>query len=264
MELQRTDVLDHVVLILSSMGDSPSIRQLTALSAVTQAEYFRDTSKKDVLFFVDNMFRYAQAGNELSLLTNAIPSEDGYQPTLGSEMAEVHERLVSNDNGSITSIEAIYMPADDPLDPGVQSIYDYLDSAVVLSRDVYREGRYPAVDILSSSSGVLNLQSVGPLHYYVSSKAQNLLTTANSLERIVSLVGESELSDDDRNLYRRAKKIRNFMTQNFFVASEQSGKKGDYVALVDTIQGVKDIMEGKYDSIDDAKFLYIGSLRDIQ
>jgi F-type H+/Na+-transporting ATPase subunit beta len=262
-ELKRTQVLDHVSLIISSMGDSPSIRFLTALAAVTQAEYFRDEMKKDILFFIDNVFRFAQAGNELSLLMDAIPSEDGYQPTLGSEMAGFHERLVSNQEASITSIEAIYMPADDLLDQGVQSIYDYLDSAVVLSRDVYREGRFPAVDILASASSALNLHTVGSLHYYVATKSQNLLNKATSLERIVSLVGEAELSDEDRNLFRRARKLKNFMTQNFYVSAEQTGKPGVYVPLDKTVTGVKDIIEGKYDNVSEDKFLYIGSLDDL-
>lgn len=262
-ELKRTGVLEKVALILSSMGDSPAVRYMTALTSVTQAEYFRDTMKKDVLFFVDNVFRFAQAGNELSLLMNAIPSEDGYQPTLGSEMAYFHERLVSSTTGSITSIEAIYMPADDPLDVGVQSIYDYLDTSIVLSRDVYREGRYPAIDILASTSSALNVQNVSPLHYFVATKAQTMLTKATSLDRIVSLVGEAELSDDDRALYRRAKKLKNFMTQNFFVSAEQTGKKGNYVPIETTIANVKDILDGKYDDISDDKFLYIGSLEDL-
>jgi F-type H+/Na+-transporting ATPase subunit beta len=262
-ELSRTQVLDHVSLILSSMGDSPSIRFLTAMAAVTQAEYFRDEMKKDILFFIDNVFRFAQAGNELSLLMDAIPSEDGYQPTLGSEMAHFHERLVSSQEAAITSIEAIYMPADDLLDQGVQSIYDYLDSAVVLSRDVYREGRFPAVDILASTSSALNLQTVGSLHYYVATKSQNLLNKATSLERIVSLVGEAELSDEDRNLYRRAKKLKNFMTQSFYVSAEQTGRQGVYVPLEKTVSGVKDIIEGKYDDVSEDKFLYIGSLDDL-
>ena len=259
-ELKRTEVLDHVSLILSSMGDSPSLRFLTALTAVTQAEYFRDVVKKNVLFFIDNIFRFAQAGNELSLLMNSIPSEDGYQPTLTSEMAMFHERLVSNNNASITSIEAVYMPADDLLDVGVQSIYDYLDTAVVLSRDVYREGRFPAVDILASSSSALNIETVSALHYYVATRALNILTKATSLDRIVQLVGEGELSDEDRNLYRRAQKLKNFMTQNFFVSAEQTGKPGEYVPLETTIANVKDIIDGKYDEVSDDKFLYIGSL----
>jgi F-type H+/Na+-transporting ATPase subunit beta len=262
-ELQKTGVLDCVSLVLSSMGDSPSIRFLTTLSAVSQAEHFRDANKKDVLFFIDNIFRFAQAGNELSLLMNTIPSEDGYQPTLGSEMAAVHERLVSSKNNTLTTIEAIYMPSDDLLDPGVQSVYSYLDSGVVLSREVYREGRYPSVDILNSTSSALNINTVSPTHYYVTTKAQNLLNKALSLERIVSLVGESELSDEDKQLYIRAKKIKNYMTQNFFVSSSQTGKEGVYIPLQTTIQDVKDIIDGMYDVVSEDKFLYIGSAKEL-
>ncbi len=263
LELKNTGVLDHVALVLSSMGDSPSVRFLTALASVTHAEYFRNDMKKDVLFFIDNVFRFAQAGNELSMLMDSLPSEDGYQPTLSSEMANFHERLISNQANSITSIEAIYMPADDLLDQAVQSVYDYLDSAVVLSRDIYREGRYPAVDILESTSNVLNVHTVSPLHYYVATKAQSILSKASSLERIVSLVGESELSEEDRILYKRAVKIRNFMTQSFFVSAEQTGRPGAYVPLDTTVADVKDIIEGKYDSLTEDKFLYIGSLKEL-
>ncbi|HLC93628.1 MAG TPA: F0F1 ATP synthase subunit beta [Patescibacteria group bacterium] len=264
LELSRTGVLDHVAIVLSSMGDSPSIRFLTALAGVTHAEYFRDSVKRDVLFFIDNVFRFAQAGNELSLLMDSIPSEDGYQPTLGSEMANLHERLVSTRDASITSIEAVYLPADDLLDQGVQAVYDYLDSAIVLSRDIYREGRLPSVDILASSSNALNLRTVTPMHYYVATKAQSILSKANSLERIVSLVGEAELSDEDRTLYKRSKKIKHYMTQSFFVSAEQTGRPGVYVPLETTIKDVKDIIEGKYDDITEDKFLFIGSASDVK
>ncbi len=263
-ELSHTDVLDSVSLIFGSMGDSPSIRFLTSLAGVTIAEYFRDIQKKNVLFFIDNIYRYVQAGNELSLLMNSIPSEDGYQATLSSEMATIHERLVSNDNSAITTIEAVYLPADDLLDQGVQSIFDYLDSVVVLSRDIYREGRFPAIDLLASGSNILNPRIVSPLHYYVFLQAQSLLKKAVSLERIVSLVGEAELSDEDRTLYQRSKKLKNYMTQNFFVSQDQAGKKGDYIPLKTTLSDVKDILDGKCDGISEDKFLYIGSIADIK
>ena len=259
LELTRTGVLDHVAIVLSSMGDSPSIRFLTAMAGVTHAEYFRDVMKKDVLFFIDNVFRFAQAGNELSLLMDYIPSEDGYQPTLGSEMANLHERLVSTQSAAITSIEAIYLPADDLMDQGVQAVFDYLDSAIVLSRDIYREGRLQAVDILASSSNALNVRTITPMHYYVATKGQTILSKSNSLERIVSLVGEAELSDEDRVVYKRSKKLKNYMTQNFFVSAEQTGRPGVYVPLETTINDVKDIIEGKYDELTEDKFLFIGS-----
>ncbi len=263
-ELGRTEVLSSVSLIFGSMGDSSSIRFLTSLAGATLAEYFRDIQKKNVLFFMDNIYRYVQAGNELSLLMNQVPSEDGYQSTLSSEMSGIHERLVSNENAALTTIEAVYLPADDLLDQGVQSIFDYLDSVVVLSREIYREGRFPAIDLLASGSSILNPRVITPLHYYVYLQAQSLLKKAVSLERIVSLVGEAELSDDDRVLYQRSKKLKNFMTQNFFVSQDQTGRKGDYVALKTTISDVKDILDGKYDMVSEDKFLYIGSATEIK
>ena len=262
--LVEKGVLPSVSMILGTMGENPAIRFLTGYTAVTLAEYFRDSLKKDVLFFIDNIFRFAQAGNELSVLMNTIPSEDGYQATLTSEMASLHERLVSNRDNSITSIEAIYVPNDDMLDQGVQAIFPYLDSSVVLSRSVYQEGKLPAIDLLSSSSSNLNSETVGQLHYDVSLKAVSLLKQATSLDRIVSLVGESELSQDDRLVYERAKKLRNFMTQNFFVTENQTGKKGSYVPRATTVADVNDLLLGKYDDISDDKFSFIGSIKDIK
>ncbi len=258
-ELERAGVLPSVALVFGSMGDSPSVRFLSCFSAVTVAEEFRDKHEKNVLFFIDNMYRFAQAGNELSMLMNTIPSEDGYQPTLSSEMAAVHERLVSTDKASITTIEAIYVPADDILDQGVQAIFDYLDSSIVLSRDVYREGRLPAVDILSSGSAALSPDVVDRTHYNVSLQAKSLLKDAESLERMVSLVGESELSEEDKVKYQRAQKLKNFMTQNFSVVSKQTGKEGDFVSLADTVESVRLILEGEYDDVTEDHFLFIGN-----
>jgi F-type H+-transporting ATPase subunit beta len=244
------------------MGENPAIRFLTGYTAVALAEYFRDSLKKDVLFFMDNIFRFAQAGNELSVLMNTIPSEDGYQATLTSEMTSIHERLISNKSNSITSIEAIYIPNDDILDQGVQAIFPYLDSSVVLSRSVYQEGFLPAIDLLASASANLNPETVGQLHYNVALKALNLLKQATSLDRIVSLVGEAELSTSDKLTYERAKKLRNFMTQNFFVVENQTGKKGSYVPRTTTVMDVNDLLSGKYDQLSDDKFSYIGSIRE--
>lgn len=262
-ELKGTDTLSAVSLIFGTMGDIPTLRFLTGLAAATVAENFRDDFGKNVLVFIDNAFRYAQAGNELSLLMNTIPSEDGYQATLTSEMAALHERLVSTKDASVTTIEAVYVPADDLLDQAVQTVFTYLDSDVVLSRDVYREGRFPAVDVLASGSNALNPEVVSPMHYYVTLQAQSLLKQAASLERIVSLVGESELSEEDRILYQRAKKLKNYMTQNFYVAQTQTGKEGAYVPLDRTVSDAKDILDGSYDEINEEKFLFIGSLDDI-
>lgn len=262
--LGEAGVLPSVSLVYGTMGDNPAIRFLTSNAAVTIAEHFRDTAKKDVLFFIDNIFRFAQAGNELSMLMNTIPSEDGYQATLTSEMAGFHERLVSSPNNSISTIEAIYVPNDDIMDQGVQAIFPYLDSTVVLSRNVYQEGRLPAIDVLSSTSSALNPEIVSQQHYDVALSAQSILKQAVMLERIVSLVGESELSHDDLLIYTRAKKLRNFMTQSFFVAEGQSGRKGVYVPLKTTVEDVEQILQGACDSISDEKFLYIGSIKELQ
>lgn len=263
-ELKTSGVLPTVSLVFGTMGDSPSVRFLTSMAAIAQAEYFRDTSEKNVLFFIDNMFRFAQAGNELSLLLNTIPSEDGYQPTLASEMAEIHERLTSTKKAFVTTVEAIYLPSDDILDQAVQAVLDYLDSSIVLSRQIYQQGRFPAIDILASGSLLINPLTVNSMHYYVATVAQSMLKKAEALDRIVSLVGESELSEEDRTTYRRSKKIKNYMTQNFFVAAEQTGRPGAYVPLKTTVSDVKDIMDGKYDTVSEEKFLYVGTLSEIK
>lgn len=263
-ELDRTGVLSNVSLVFGSMAEVPSLRFLTGYASVAIAEYFRDKFKKNVLFFMDNAFRFAQAGNELSLYMNRLPSEDGYQPTLFSELSSLHERLLSNDNGFITTLEAVYVPADDVFDYAVQTIYEFLDTTVVLSRQVYSEGYYPAVDILSSSSATLSPEYVGDYHYKVALEAQRLIKHAESLERIVSLVGVSELSYDDRLLYKRAKKIRNYLTQNFFTAEDQTGKKGVFVPIKTTLADTEEIINGKYDDITEDKFLFISGLTDIK
>jgi len=261
-EIKSRGLLPYVSLVFGPMGENAAVRFLTGLSGVTLAEYFRDEGR-DVLFLIDNVFRLAQAGNELATLMNTIPSEDGYQATLASEMGGFHERLVSTKQGAISTIEAIYVPSDDILDHGVQAIFPYLDSVVTLSRGVYQLGRLPAVDILATSSSALNPTVVGQLHYETAVKAQVTLNKAESLERMVALVGESELSAENQLLYKRAKKIRNFMTQNFFVAEEQTGKKGVFVPLKESIEGVAGILAGKYDQIPEDKFFYIGSIGDL-
>lgn len=262
--LIQSGVMDRSSLIFGPMGENPAVRFLSAYSAATLAEYFRDYEKKNVLFFVDNVYRFAQAGNELSVLTSNLPSEDGYQATLESEMAEFHERLVATTEASITTVEAIYVPADDLLDHGVQSIFPFLDSVIVLSRDLYQEGLLPAVDVTASTSTTLNPSIVGDLHYDTVLKAKSIIKQAENLERIVSLVGESELSSEDQVIYQRAKKVRNFMTQNFFVAESQRGRKGAFVPLKTALQDLNGIVEGKYDHIPDEKFRYIGSVSEIK
>src|SRR5579863_960983 len=205
--LKESKVMQGVTLIYGSMGENPALRFRTAFTGVTLAEYYRDILKKDVLFFIDNIFRFAQSGYELSTLMNAIPSEGGYQATLASEMASFHERLVSTAKNTITTFEAIYVPADDLTDTGVQAIFPYLDSSLILSRQVYQEGRFPAIDILASNSSTLNVETVGDVHYQTAIDAQTTLKKAKSLERIVSLIGESELSADDQITYKRSRML---------------------------------------------------------
>ncbi|QQS39320.1 F0F1 ATP synthase subunit beta [Candidatus Woesebacteria bacterium] len=262
--LMERGTLNMSCLIFGQMGENPAIRFLSAFSGVTLAEYFRDEVKKDVLFFVDNIFRFAQAGNELSTLMNIIPSEDGYQATLESEMAQFHERLVSTKDANITTVEAIYVPADDLLDHAVQSVIPYLDSIVVLSRDVYQSGIMPAIDIMSSTSTALSTDIVGDFHFDVALNAKSVLKQAQSLERIVSLVGESELSKQDRITYRRAQRLKNFMSQRFFVAENQRGEKGSYIPVAQTVKDVNSIIMGEYDRVDEQEFLYVGSVKEIK
>lgn len=262
-DLRQKNILSSAAMVFGQMGENAAVRFLTCMAGVTLAEYFRDEMNRDVLFFVDNVFRFAQAGNEISTLMNTIPSEDGYQATLSSEMGMLHERLVSTDKGAISAIEAIYVPSDDLLDHGVQAILPYLDSVVTLSRQVYQEGRLPAIDMMTSTSSALTVAIVGEKHYETVTAAQSLMKQAESLERMVSLVGEAELSPDNQLLYRRSKKIKNYMTQSFHVASEQTGKPGKFVRVEDSVNDLADILAGKYDSVSEDKFLYIGSAKEI-
>lgn len=261
--LRERNILPQTSLVFGPMSENPAIRFLTGFAAVTIAENFRNTEQKDVLFFIDNIFRFAQAGNELSLLMNTLPSEDGYQATLNSEMARFHERLSSTKDHTITTVEAIYIPNDDLLDQAVQSVMPYLDSIVVLSRGLYQQGILPAIDILSSTSSVLTPAVVGQEHYDTAVAAQSVLKNAKALERIVTLVGESELSEKDRTFYRRAQKIQNYMTQNFFTTQSQTGKVGTSFAISDIVSDVKAILDGKYDEVAAEKFLFIGTLKEL-
>lgn len=260
--LKETNVLDSTVLVLGQMNEIAAIRAKVGLTASTIAEYFRDSQKKDVLFFLDNIYRFIQAGNELSTLLGNIPSEGGYQPTLESDIGMLQERLVSTEEASITSVQAIYIPADDITDPGVQTIIPYFDSMVVFSRNVYQEGRYPAIDILNSSS-LINPSLLGKEHYQVLLEAKKILERHRQLERIVSIVGEAELSWEDRLIYHRAKKILNFMTQNFFVITDQTGKPGQYIKKEKTVEGVKMILEGNLDRIPDESLLNVADINQL-
>jgi len=262
--LQQTKVLPNVALVFGQMNESAARRFRVGFSATTIAEYFRDEEKKDVLFFIDNIYRFVQAGNELSTLLNTIPSEDGYQATLDSEVGAFQERLVSTQQGSITSVQAIYVPADDISDAGVQAIVPYFDSVVSLSRTVYQEGRHPSVDILASSSSLIDPTVIGYEHYEAAIEAEKLLKRYTYLQRIVSIVGESELSLEDRILFHRAQKLLNYMTQDLYVVQDQSGQPGKFVKKDKTVLDVRDILAGKLDNADENQLLYIGDLEDLQ
>lgn len=262
--LKETKAFDRITLLLGQMGERPAVRSRTAYAAATLAEYFRDDLKKDVLFLIDNVYRFAQAGHELSILMNSIPSEDGYQPTLTTEMGDLHERLVSTTNGSVTSVEAIFVPADDMTDFGVRSIFPFLDTFVILSRAVYQQGRLPAVDILSSNSTALTKEITGEDHYQTYLEAKSLLEQAEQLERIVSLMGFSELSYQNQLVYRRANLLKNYMTQSFITVEDQTGHAGAYVPLGDVVNDVRSILSGAYDERDPNELLYIGSLNDLK
>ena len=262
--LKSTNVLPHVALVFGQMNEAPAVRFRVGFTAIALAEYFRDVKKQDVLFFIDNIYRFAQAGNELSTLLNTIPSEDGYQATLAGEIGAFQERLVSTKDASITSVQAIYVPADDLTDSGVQAIFPYFDSVVTLSRTVYQEGRHPSVDVLSSSSSLIEPNITGYEHYEAVLEADKLIERYNYLQRIVSIVGEAELSVEDKILYHRAKKLLNYMTQDLFVVADQSGRSGKYVKRQKTITDIRDILAGKVDNTDEDTLLYIGDLSEIQ
>jgi len=261
--LKKTNVLPSVSLVFGQMNESAAIRFKVGFAAAAIAEYFRDFHQENVLFFIDNVYRFLQAGNELSTLLSVMPSEDGYQPTLLSEIGKLEERLVSTKNGTITSIQAIYVPADDITDSGVQAVLPYFDSIAILSRDIYQEGRYPAVDTLASSSSVIDQAILGPEHYEVLLEAKKVLEKHKELQQIVSIVGEAELSIENRTIYRRTRKLLNFMTQNLFTVAEQTGRAGQYVKREETIKGVKAILEGELDQVPEDAFLYIGGLADL-
>ena len=261
--LDEKKVLGLAALVLGPMGSPAAIRLITGFTAASIVEYYRDITKYNVLFFIDNVFRFAQAGNELSVVMHTIPSEDGYQPTLASEMAALHERLLSTLTNSVSTVETVYIPNDDILDQAVQSVFSHLDSVVVYSRDVYQQNLLPAIDPLQSYSSALSPQTAGELHYQTAREAQTLLKKGIALERVASLVGVAELSPEDRTIYQRAKKLRNFMTQNLFVLESQSGVPGQYITLKTTVNDVNQILAGRFDHVPEEKFLYIGSVEEI-
>ncbi len=259
-EMKESGVLDKVAMVFGQMNEPPGARMRVALSGLTMAEYFRDQEGKDVLFFIDNIFRFTQAGSEVSALLGRIPSAVGYQPTLATEMGNLQERITSTDKGSVTSVQAVYVPADDLTDPAPATTFSHLDSTVVLNRSLSEIGIYPAVDPLDSSSTILDPNIVGKDHYDVAREVQRVLQRYKDLQDIIAILGMEELSEDDRALVVRARKVQKFLSQPFFVAEQFTGSKGAYVPLKETIRSFKEILEGKHDSKAEGEFYMKGSI----
>ena len=261
-EMKGTGVLSKTALVFGQMNEPPGARLRVALSGLTMAEYFRDYEHQDVLLFIDNIFRFTQAGSEVSALLGRMPSAVGYQPTLATEMGQLQERITSTKDGSITSVQAIYVPADDLTVPAPATTFSHLDAKTVLDRKTAALGIYPAVDPLDSSSTILDPHIVGEEHYQVARGVQKILQRYKELQDIIAILGMDELSDEDKLLVARARRIRNFLSQPFFVAEVFSGNKGIYVPLKETIRSFKEILEGKYDSLPEQAFLYVGTIED--
>ena len=261
-EMKESGVIDKVALIYGQMNEPPGARMRVGLSALTAAEYFRDFSKQDVLLFIDNIFRFTQAGSEVSALLGRMPSAVGYQPTLATEMGELQERITSTKDGSITSVQAIYVPADDLTDPAPATTFSHLDASTVLSRQIASLGIYPAVDPLESSSRVLDPNIIGEEHYEVTRKVLEILQKYKELQDIIAILGMDELSDEDKETVNRARKIQRFLSQPFFVAEQFSGIPGKYVKLEDTIRGFKEIIEGKHDDLPEQAFYMVGTIEE--
>ena len=261
-EFKESGVLDKVGLIYGQMNEPPGARMRVGLSALTAAEYFRDFSKQDVLLFIDNIFRFTQAGSEVSALLGRMPSAVGYQPTLATEMGELQERITSTKDGSITSVQAIYVPADDLTDPAPATTFSHLDASTVLSRQIASLGIYPAVDPLASSSRVLDPNIIGDEHYETTRKVLEILQKYKELQDIIAILGMDELSDEDKETVNRARKIQRFLSQPFFVAEQFSGIAGKYVKLDDTIRGFKEIIEGKHDDLPEQAFYMVGTIEE--
>ena len=261
--LHKTGALDKTALIVAHINENAAIRFKIGAAAVTLAEYFRDEEKNDVLFFVDNIFRFVQAGNELATLLEEIPSEFGYQSTLQTQIAQFENRLVSTTKNSISSIQTIYVPADDLTDPAVAAATPYFEAIVVLSREMSQEGRYPAINILKSKSLALDRTYITERHFKAVTEAIQMLNQYERLARIVTIIGESELSAQDRTIYERAMRLRNYMTQLTVTAEEQTGRPGVFVSRADAVADVEAILEGKFDSIPPEKFMYIGTTKDL-
>lgn len=261
-EMKESEVLDKVALIYGQMNEPPGARMRVGLSALTAAEYFRDFSKQDVLLFIDNIFRFTQAGSEVSALLGRMPSAVGYQPTLATEMGELQERITSTKDGSITSVQAIYVPADDLTDPAPATTFSHLDASTVLSRQIASLGIYPAIDPLASNSRVLDPNIIGEDHYNITRRVLEILQKYKELQDIIAILGMDELSEEDKETVNRARKIQRFLSQPFFVAEKFSGISGKYVKLEDTIKGFKEIIEGKHDSLPEQAFYMVGTIEE--
>ena len=262
-EMGESGVLAKTALVFGQMNEPPGARMRVAETGLTMAEYFRDEKKQDVLLFIDNIFRFTQAGSEVSALLGRVPSAVGYQPTLQTEMGALQERITSTKNGSITSVQAVYVPADDLTDPAPATTFAHLDATTVLSRAIVEQGIYPAVDPLESTSRILDPRIVGDEHYQVARGVQEILQRYKELQDIIAILGMDELSEEEKILVARARKVQRFLSQPFFVAGQFTGLEGRYVPISDTIQGFKEIIEGKYDDIPESYFLNCGSIDDV-
>ena len=259
-EMKESGVIDKTVLVYGQMNEPPGARMRVALSGLTMAEYFRDVEHQDVLLFIDNIFRFTQAGSEVSALLGRMPSAVGYQPTLATEMGQLQERITSTTKGSITSVQAVYVPADDLTDPAPATTFAHLDATTVLSRSISSLGIYPAVDPLESNSRILSPEIVGNEHYQVARQVQSILQRYVELQDIIALMGMDELSDEDKLTVSRARKIQRFLSQPFSVAEQFTGMKGKYVPIKETIRGFKEIIEGKHDDLPESAFLFVGTI----
>ena len=262
-EMQESGVADKTALVFGQMNESPGVRMRVALSGLTMAEYFRDEEHKDVLLFIDNIFRFVQAGSEVSTLLGRMPSAVGYQPTLAGEMGALQERITSTKKGSVTSVQAVYVPADDLTDPAPATTFTHLDATTVLSRKIAEQGIYPAVDPLESTSRILEADIVGQEHYTTARKVQEILQKYNELQDIIAILGMDELSDEDKQIVTRARKIQRFLSQPFHVAEKFTGMTGMYVPLAETIRGFQAIINGDMDAYPETAFYNVGTLEDV-
>ena len=262
-EMKESGVLDKTTMVFGQMNEPPGARMRVGLSGLTMAEYFRDKGGKDVLLFIDNIFRFTQAGSEVSALLGRMPSAVGYQPTLPTEMGAPQERITSTKNGSITSVQAVYVPADDLTDPAPATTFAHLDATTVLSRSIVELGIYPAVDPLESTSRILDPRILGEEHYNVARGVQEILQRYKELQDIIAILGMDELSETDKQVVSRARKVQRFLSQPFFVAGQFTGLEGKYVPITETIRGFKEILEGKHDDIPESYFLNAGSIDDV-